>query len=262
MQMLASSSKVLSTPSALDSARFSVRVAQDRSLIDAALRLRYKVFCEEMGADIDRHDGRDVDEFDPLCDHLVVIDEWRDKVVGTYRILPPWGARQLGKRYAESEFRIDALRPILRDTFEVGRACVHPAYRTSEGGMVLARLWSGLGAYVRAHNARYLAGCASVPLDRGRMNLGAIRAHLLSKYLAPEDYRVEPLRGVPSLGDPEGATPETPALLKGYLRLGAWIGGEPAWDPSFDCADFFVLLPIERMVPRYAKHFLGFTPVH
>lgn len=262
MQMLASSSKVLSTPSALDSARFSVRVAQDRSLIDAALRLRYKVFCEEMGADIDRHDGRDIDEFDPLCDHLVVIDEWRDKVVGTYRILPPWGARQLGKRYSESEFRIDSLRPILRDMFEVGRACVHPAYRTGEGGMVLSRLWSGLGAYVRENHVKYLAGCASVPFDQGRVNLGAIRAQLLSKHLAPEDYRVAPLRGVPSLGDPEGAKPETPALLKGYLRLGAWIGGEPAWDPSFDCADFFVLLPIERMVPRYAKHFLGFSAVH
>jgi putative hemolysin len=267
MQTLASSSTVstgssVSTETTHDAARFSVRIADERSLVEAALRLRYKVFCEEMGAEIDRHDGRDIDEFDPFCDHLVVIDEWRDKVVGTYRILPPWGARRLGKRYSETEFRIDSLRPIFAELFEFGRACVHPAYRASEGSVVLARLWSGLGAYVREHNAKYLAGCASVQLERGTMNLGALRASLLAKHLAPEDYRVEPLRGLPSLGDPEGITPAVPSLLRGYLRLGAWVGGEPAWDPSFDCADFFVLLPVERILPRYARHFLGAQTTH
>jgi putative hemolysin len=242
--------------------RFSVRIADQRWLVEAALQLRYKVFCEEMGADIERHDRRDVDVFDPFCDHLVVIDEWREKVVGTYRILTPWGALRVGKRYSETEFRIDSLRPILRETFEVGRACVHPAYRTGEGGVVLARLWSGLGAYVREQNVKYLAGCASVPLERGNMNFGALRSSLLSKHLAPEDYRVEPLRGLPTLGDPNGAVPPVPSLLKGYLRLGAWIGGEAAWDPAFDCADFFVLLPVERIAPRYAKHFLGLQTAH
>ena len=79
----------------------------------------------------------------------------------------------------------------------------------------------------------------------------------MSKHLAPVDYRVEPIRGLQSLGDPMGARPAPPPLLKGYLRLGAWVCGEPAWDPDFDSADFFVLLPIERMVPRYAQHFLG-----
>jgi putative hemolysin len=243
-------------------ARFSVRIADNRALIEAALRLRYKVFCEEMGADIERHDGRDIDEFDPFCEHLVVIDEWRDKVVGTYRILPPWGAQRLGKRYSDTEFRLDSLRPIMNEMFEVGRACVHPAYRSGEGSMVLARLWSGLGAYAREHRVKYLAGCASVPFERGSANLGALRASLMSKHLAPEDYRVEPLRGLPSLGDPNGVSPSIPALLKGYLRLGAWIGGEAAWDPTFDCADFFVLLPVESISPRYARHFLGSETSH
>ncbi len=248
---------------AVDTAtRFSVQVANRTDLVEAALRLRYKVFCEEMGADIERHDGRDFDLFDPLCEHLVVVDEWRDKVVGTYRILPPWGARRLGKRYTETEFRIDALRPIQHELFEVGRACVHPAYRTGEGGVVLARLWSGLGRYVREHNVKYLAGCASVPFERGTINLGALRSRLLATHLAPHEFRVEPLRGLPSMGNPEGTTPGVPALLKGYLRLGAWIGGEPAWDASFDCADFFVLLPVERITPRYAKHFLGHVTSH
>ena len=234
--------------------QLSVRLAASAADVIAAQRLRYKVFCEEMGAELHRHDGRDVDAFDAVCEHLIVLDESLGKVVGTYRILAPGGARLVKRMYSEGEFRIDSLRPIAHEIFEVGRACIHPAYRSSGA---LARLWTGLGAYVREHHVKYLAGCASVPLDSGSLNLGALRAELMSKHLAPEDFRVEPIRGLHSLGDPMGSRPAVPPLLKGYLRLGAWVCGEPAWDPDFDSADFLVLLPIERMVPRYAQHFLG-----
>ena len=259
MQLIASTSVVttLNPPSAATNAvdaHLTVRLAASASDVIAAQRLRYKVFCEEMGADLHRDDGRDVDEFDAVCEHLIVVDEALDKVVGTYRILAPWGARAVKRMYSEGEFRIDSLKPIAHEIFEVGRACIHPAYRNSGA---LARLWTGLGAYVRDHEVKYLAGCASVPLDSGSLNLGALRAELMSKHLAPVGFRVEPIRGLQSLGDPAGSRPVVPALLKGYLRLGAWVCGEPAWDPDFDSADFFVLLPIERMAPRYAQHFLG-----
>jgi putative hemolysin len=242
-----------STVNAVD-AHLTVRLASSASDVIAAQRLRYKVFCEEMGADLHRHDGRDVDQFDPYCEHLIVVDEALGKVVGTYRILAPWGARAVKRMYSEGEFRMDSLKPIAHEIFEVGRACIHPAYRNSGA---LTRVWTGLGAYVRDNNVKYLAGCASVPLDSGSLNLGALRGELMSKHLAPEDFRVEPIRGLQSLGDPTSVRPAAPPLLKGYLRLGAWVCGEPAWDPDFDSADFFVLLPIERMVPRYAQHFLG-----
>ena len=171
----------------------TVRLANCASDVIAAQRLRYKIFCEEMGADLHRHDGRDVDMFDAACEHLIVIDETLGKVVGTYRILSPWAARSLKCRYPEGEFRIDALAPIAHEIFEVGRACIHPAYRSSGA---LARLWSGLGGYVRENNVKYLAGCASVPLDSGSLNLGALRADLMAKHLAPVDFRVEPIRGL------------------------------------------------------------------
>jgi putative hemolysin len=232
----------------------SVRLASCASEVIAAQRLRYKVFCEEMGADLHRHDGRDVDHFDTYCEHLIVVDEMLGKVVGTYRILPPWAARLAKQMYSEGDFRLDSLQPIMHEVFEVGRACIHPAYRSSGA---LARLWSGLGAYVREHQVKYLAGCASVPLDSGSLNLGALRSEMLSKHLAPVDFRVEPIRELRSQGDPTGIRAVAPPLLKGYLRLGAWVCGEPAWDPEFDSAVFFVLLPIERMQPRYAQHFLG-----
>lgn len=246
-------SALRATGSAVDP-QLTVRLASSASEVIAAQRLRYKVFCEEMGADLHRHDGRDLDQFDAYCDHLIVIDEALGKVVGTYRILPPWGARAVKRMYCEDEFRIDRLKPIAHDIFEIGRACVHPAYRSSGA---LARLWTGLFGYVRAHQVKYLAGCASVALDSGSLNLGALRAELMAHHLSPQEFRVEPIRGLQSLGDPAGVKPVAPALLKGYLRLGAWICGEPAWDPDFDSADFFVMLPIERLVPRYAQHFLG-----
>lgn len=254
MSLQQSSISVPSSVEAPSESPLSVRLATSAPEVIAAQRLRYKVFCEEMGADLHRHDGRDVDDFDAVCDHLIVIDESLGKVVGTYRIMAPWAARAVKRMYSEGEFRIDSLRPIAHEIFEVGRACIHPAYRSSGA---LARLWSGLGMYVRNHGVKYLAGCASVPLDSGALNVGALRSELLARHLAPEDFRVEPIRGLQSLGDPMGARPAMPPLLKGYLRLGAWVCGEPAWDPDFDSADFFVLLPIERMAPRYAQHFLG-----
>ena len=235
-------------------AHLSVRLASSASEVLAAQRLRYKVFCEEMGAHLHRHDGRDVDQFDAYCEHLIVTDETLGKVVGTYRILPPWAARAAKRMYCEGEFRIDSLKPIVHEIFEAGRACIHPAYRSSGA---LTRLWTGLGAYVRDNHVKYLAGCASVPLGSGSLNLGALRAELMTKHLAPEDFSVEPIRGLQSLGDPAAITPVVPPLLRGYLRFGAWVCGEPAWDPDFDSADFFVLLPIERAAPRYAQRFFG-----
>ena len=254
MSLQQSSISVPSSVEAPSESPLSVRLATSAPEVIAAQRLRYKVFCEEMGADLHRHDGRDVDDFDAVCDHLIVIDESLGKVVGTYRIMAPWAARAVKRMYSEGEFRIDSLRPIAHEIFEVGRACIHPAYRSSGA---LARLWSGLGMYVRNHGVKYLAGCASVPLDSGALNVGAPRSELRPRPLAPDASRVEPIRGLQSLGDPMGARPAVPPLLKGYLRLGAWVCGEPAWDPDFDSADFFVLLPIERMAPRYAQHFLG-----
>ncbi|HOB01356.1 MAG TPA: GNAT family N-acetyltransferase, partial [Casimicrobium huifangae] len=177
MSLQQSSISVPSSVEAPSESPLSVRLATSAPEVIAAQRLRYKVFCEEMGADLHRHDGRDVDDFDAVCDHLIVIDESLGKVVGTYRIMAPWAARAVKRMYSEGEFRIDSLRPIAHEIFEVGRACIHPAYRSSGA---LARLWSGLGMYVRNHGVKYLAGCASVPLDSGALNVGALRSELLA----------------------------------------------------------------------------------
>jgi putative hemolysin len=220
-----------------------------------AQALRWRVFAEEMGARLDaRTPGIDEDLFDAHCEHLVVRDEGSDEVVGTYRLLPPSAAKRLGAGYADAEFDLTRLRGIRARMVEVGRSCIHPAYRT---GAVIALLWAGLTRYMVEHGHAFLGGCASMGMADGGRAAAAAYERLAAEHLAPVEYHVYPRRRLPvATGEPAG-TAAVPPLLRGYLRAGAWICGEPAWDPEFNTADFFVLLRLASATPRYARHFLG-----
>lgn len=235
--------------------RFSVGLARSAEDRRAAQRLRWKVFAEELGARLQsREAGIDEDIFDAHCDHLVARDDASGETIGTYRLLPPRRAARLGCYYAEAEFDLTRLAPVRERMVEVGRSCIHPEYRN---GAVIALLWSGLARYVLAHGYRYLAGCASISLSDGGRTAGAVWASLRETHLAPVEYQVFPRCRLP-LEELEAAPrAKLPPLLKGYLRCGAWICGEPAWDPDFNTADLFVLLPVARIESRYARHFLG-----
>lgn len=230
--------------------RLSVGLANDDEERRAAQRLRWRVFADELGAKLDSAEpGIDQDIFDPYCEHLVVRDG--SEVVGTYRLLPPQGAKRIGLYYSETEFDLIRLRGIRARMVEVGRSCIAPGYRS---GAVIALLWSGLARYMLAHGHGYLAGCASIPLADGGQAAAALQR--LNEHLAPVEYRVTPRRCLPSQECAEMKT-QLPPLVKGYLRCGAWVCGEPAWDPEFNCADFFMLLPLARIEARYARHFFG-----
>jgi putative hemolysin len=228
---------------------YSALIATDAATVEAAQRLRHEVFAGECGATL--HSpvaGLDVDEFDAYCEHLVVRHDRTGEVVGTYRLLPPQRAVWLGRRYSESEFDLANLL-VLRDRLvEAGRSCVHPDHRT---GAVINLMWAGIARYLTAHGYRWLGGCASVPIA----DAAGVRA-AVQKHLSPPELRVTPRNPVPA-DIAMNAKVEVPPLLKGYLRLGAWVCGEPAYDPDFECADFFVLLSLDRVNPRYLKHFLG-----
>ncbi len=233
---------------------FSVGFARTPDAVREAQRLRYKVFVEELGARINnRHPGIDADVYDPYCLHLVVRDERLDKVVGTYRILTPEASRQIGNYYTDNEFdltRLEHLRPRL---VEVGRSCIHANYRT---GAVIAMLWGKLAEFMLQHDYRYLIGCASVSMADGGHNAANLYVQHLDPHLAPLEYRVFPRQPLPFERLVTGKSAVLPPLLKGYFRAGAWICGDPAWDPDFNTADLPLLLPINRINPRYAKHFL------
>jgi putative hemolysin len=241
--------------------RLTVGLAHSAADVADAQRLRYKVFVEEMGARVgDAATGLDADDFDFECDHLIVRDLDTLRVVGTYRILPPHRARAIGRLYAEREFDLSRLRHLAPAMIEVGRSCVHRDYRT---GSTILLLWAGLARYLRAGGYHHLIGCASVPLADGGGTAARVRLDL-QKHLTPAEYRVFPRLPFPfgRLGAAERA--EMPPLLKGYLRVGARICGEPAWDPDFNTADFLVWLSLDNLHPRYARHFelLAAQPEH
>ncbi|MFN9479687.1 MAG: GNAT family N-acetyltransferase [Betaproteobacteria bacterium] len=231
--------------------RLTVHVARHAGEVAEAQRLRHKVFVEEMGARLMSSDGREHDEFDPWCDHLIVRDADSLRVVGTYRMLTPHRARELGRLYSETEFdlaRFDGLRASL---IEVGRSCVHRDYRS---GSTILLLWAGLARYMKQGGYRHLIGCASVSLADGGAQAARIRDELHGS-LTPPEYRVFPRLPFPHDKVARAVQFELPPLLEGYLRLGGRICGEPAWDPDFNSADFLVWVALDSMNARYARHF-------
>jgi putative hemolysin len=220
-------------------------------------RLRYKVFIEGMGlASLANADGLDRDEFDAHCDHLIVRDADTLKVVGTYRVLSAARSAKIGRLYSENEFDLSRLNNLRGRMVEAGRACIHPKYR---GGSVIMLLWSGLAEYMRRERCDYLVGCASISLADGGHNAVAVYQALAEKHLAPSEYRVTPHLPFPIHQVEAAQKPQVPPLIKGYLRSGAWICGEPAWDPDFESADMFMMMPLANLDGRYARHY-GVTP--
>jgi putative hemolysin len=239
--------------------RYTGGLARAEEDVRAAQRLRHDVFAGEMGALLaSPQPGYDIDPFDAYCDHLLVREETTGQVVGTYRLLPPERAEVAGRLYAESEFDLAALDAIRPGLVEVGRSCVHPDHRD---GAVVGLIWAGIARYMTERGHEWLAGCCSVPLADGGALAAGTWNRVRAKHLAPEEYRVRPLLPwVPRAASVPAGRTELPALLRGYLRLGAWVCGEPAHDVDFGVADLYVLLPMNRVDPRYLRHFLSLVP--
>lgn len=235
--------------------RFTVALAATEAEVQEVQALRYRVFGEEMGAELEQDSARrglDVDRFDPYCDHLLVRDRTTQDVVGTYRILSPARARAIGSYYSESEFDLARLAGLRDELVEIGRSCVHPDFR---GGAVMALLWSGLAVYMREHRYRYLMGCASISMADGGHQAASVYRGLCDNHAGPPEWRVFPKCPLPLAGLDQHAKAKTPPLLKAYMRSGAYICGEPAWDADFNTADLFLLLPLEKLNERHANHF-------
>ena len=234
--------------------QYHVGLARTDSEIREAQKLRYRVFAEEMGARLNvREPGVDSDLFDPYCEHLIVRDEAQGRIVGTYRILSPQAAKLVGGYYAETEFDLTRLQNLRSRMVEVGRSCIDPDYRS---GSVIALLWAKLAEYMVTNGYEYLIGCASISMADGGHNAANIFQQLIDNNIAPIEYRVFPRSPLPFEHLANGQQCEIPPLVKGYLRAGAYVCGEPSWDPDFNTADLLVLLPMSRISPRYVKHFV------
>lgn len=247
--------RILTAPTATiqNVPRLTLSFAANIDEVREAQRLRYKVFVEAAGLPRPaHHNGLDQDEFDQYCDHLIVRDSCTSAVVGTYRVLGANGARRRGRYYSEQEFDLRRFGHLRHRIAEAGRACIHPDYRS--GGVIML-LWAGLAAFMEREKCDYLIGCASVSLADGGHDAAAIYHGLSEANLAPTEYHVVPRLPYAVRRREPGYKPKVPPLIKGYLRSGAWVCGEPAWDPYFNCADLFMLLPLAKLDSRYARHY-------
>jgi L-ornithine Nalpha-acyltransferase len=245
----------------IQSPPFALRLAHDANDLLAAQRLRYRVFVQELGGDgplVDHDLGLERDQFDDAFDHLLLIDPLRpegEHVVGVYRLLQMEGARRLGQFYSETEYDLTPLLASGRRLLELGRSCLHPAYR---GGVAMYHLWHGLADYVTQHGIEVLFGVASFH-GADPQALAQPLSYLHQHHLAPAELRVrsrvyQPMDLLPANEiDRRQAMLQTPALIKAYLRLGGTVGEGAFVDAAFNTVDVCLVMDTARMNDRQ-KH--------
>jgi putative hemolysin len=243
-----------------------VRLAETWDEVDAALALRYRVFFEEMQARASPGviaKQRDVDEFDPYCDHLLVIDsalgQGPEAVVGTYRMLRRSGAAKVGRFYSSAEYDIGQIVAHPGAILEMGRSCIDAEHRTRAA---MQLLWRGVTAYVLTHKIDILFGCASLH-GTDIAGMAVPLSYLYHHHLAPPELRPVALPAryakmnmLPkSEIDPRAAMRDLPPMIKGYLRLGGSVGDGAVIDLDFNTVDVFVLVQVRAVADRYYQHY-------
>ncbi|MCO1660231.1 GNAT family N-acetyltransferase [Pseudonocardia humida] len=251
---MSSAQVLVRTPGAAAS-RYSMLLTDDPDEVRAAQRLRHRVFADERGAAPRAPvPGLDVDRFDAHCDHLLVREDATGEVVGTCRLLPPERAALAGGLHSDGGFDLTALAPLRSSLVEVGRACVHPDHRDAS---VVEMVWAGIAGYLVLSGHRWVTGRVGIPLDDGGRAAASVYDRVLARHLAPPEYVAQPVRPWDPRGVRRRLRAQPPPLLHGYLRLGAWVCGPPAYDAESHCADFLVLLGLDHIDPRYLRRLVG-----
>lgn len=250
----------------LRTGNLGVRLAVSEAELDAVQALRYRVFYQEMGAAADettQASGRDCDAFDAVADHLLVVDhdlgDGPGSVVGTYRLIRSKAAARLGRFYSADEYDISMLERFDGQLLELGRSCTAPAYRSRA---VMQLLWRGIAAYVFHYGVDLMFGCASLP-GTDPDALAAELTYLQTCHLAPEAIRPRALahryvdmhRCDPASLDMRRVGLMLPPLVKGYLRLGGFVGDGAVIDAQFNTTDIAVVVQTDLVTEKYYRHY-------
>jgi L-ornithine Nalpha-acyltransferase len=240
---------------------FEIKITRDPEEVRQAQKLRFEVFNLEMkkGLEASYERGLDIDDFDPICDHLIVRNRNERRVVGTYRLLLGSAARSHFGFYSEREFNLEKIKQLDGELLELGRSCAHKDYRDRS---LIHLMWQTIAEYVKNHRVRYLFGCASFPTT-DPLEVGPCISMIKQKYYAPETFRVDPLAEMRvtdlpddvEIKDPEELFHRLPSLIKGYLRVGALVCGPPALDLEFGTTDLFLLLDMKQASVEYLRRF-------
>ena len=237
-----------------------VKITTDANEIREAQRLRFQVFNLEMNKGLQASYGRglDSDDFDPICDHLIVRDLKSKEVVGTYRLLLGSRAEKNGGFYSNREFNLENIKQLDGELLELGRSCARKDFRDKA---LILLMWNAIAEYVKKHRVRYLFGCGSL-YNTDVSEVSAYFSMLQCKHYADEMFRVHPVPEFRFEGITENsnATADNvlflrlPSLIKGYLRLGAVVCGPPALDREFGTADVLILLDMHKLKREYLFH--------
>lgn len=233
---------------------FVLKTITNPKELKAALQLRYQVFHREM-LEKKSERGIDVDEFDFQCDHLIIQEKKSGRIVGTYRFN---SSAYTEKFYSANEFNLDRLLKHDGVKIELGRACIHKDFRR---GAVIALLWKGIADYMIASKAQFLFGCGSIkttdPREAALLHKYFIEQNrIVPEYLAPPtmafkmpglELWIQKFKNPLTDAEREEAENLVPPLLRTYLKIGCYIGGEPAWDEEFKCIDFLTILDKEDL---------------
>ncbi|KPQ08452.1 MAG: ornithine-acyl[acyl carrier protein] N-acyltransferase [Rhodobacteraceae bacterium HLUCCA12] len=261
--MITTKTKPVPEPGALE-----VRLARGMADLEAAQRLRYRVFIEELGAPggptVDHQRRLERDALDPYCDHLLLVDRRRDMeagdhVVGAYRLLTDERARALGRFYCDSEYDLAPLRGLGRKLVELGRSCVEPEHRR---GAAMLLLWKGLADYVLGRGIEVMFGVASFHGADAARHAMAL-SYLHHAHLAPAPMRVRALDGhfhamnqiAPDKIDPQAALAAIPPLIRAYLRLGGFVGEGAYIDHEFNTTDVCLIMDTSAMSDRHFDYY-------
>lgn len=244
---------------------YILKTITDSEELVQALRLRYEVFHEEfIGVAFPLPFAIDVDEFDSMCDHLAIIDKKKNLIVGTYRLNCTLFNDDF---YSAGEFRLDRILDKPGIKVELGRACIRKEYRK---GVVIALLWKGIAEYMKAVDAQFFFGCGSVKTEDPRLSAllytylkekgcisdihhcpptRAYKMHAIDAWI--EQFKENPL----TASEIKEAEAMLPSLFKGYLKAGAIVCGEPAYDVEFKCIDFLTLLDRTGLNQTHGRKF-------
>jgi putative hemolysin len=245
---------------------FEVRLARTAAEVCAAQALRYRVFYEEMSArpspEVARQ-HRDFDAFDDVCDHLLVLDRRRGEgpegIVGTYRLIRREAAARAGRFYSSAEYDIQKMIDYPGEVLELGRSCIAKDARNTA---TMQMLWRGIALYAYHYDIQVMFGCASFPGTDPAQHAQAF-SYLHHHHLAPPEIRVRalPNRFVdmnvlpPGSYDQRRAMVRIPPLIKGYLRLGGFVGDGAVIDREFTSTDVFIIVKTELVTEKYIRHY-------
>ncbi len=248
-----------------------LRLAETEEEVAAAQALRYRVFYEEMSAKATAEMAaakRDFDAFDAYCDHMVVFESARgdrpEAIIGTYRVMRREAAKRCGRFYTAGEYDVANLLAYPGEVLELGRSCIEAGHRN---GAIMQLLWRGISEYVRAHDIGLMFGCASLPGVEPEV-LAVPLSYLYHHHLAPPALRARALperrvaMNVIPRGDisPRRALHMLPPLIKGYLRLGGFVGDGAVVDHDFGTTDVCIVVKTEWVTDRYIRHYTREDP--